>query len=581
MSEELRGLVTEAIEKDLDENVQENVMEAYIIGEDTDTGEVTITTDSWSLAATKVRESLSYESFDDELVEKSFKGSNQVMREVGDNAIGYHGLQFASAEDYVKPPYDPECLKKLLALDPVHWRSVKTKVKDSVGRGYRLEPCVQIMPNDAIDTESYSESAITQKECDTIKSGIQKFLDRCNDFVGFEGVLEKAALDYEGIGYSAIEVIRDTSGTVCGLEHVPAERIRVLRERNGFVELVDSMGKVVFYQMFGHKLLSKTRDIDGEPQYYDPDLDGPVTNTEWNLIDKDQGIRMNVSEVTPDVLSRAANEIVFKANGHPASVYYGVPDVIPAIPNLFANVEINDYQLQFFEHNTVPRYAILVKNASLSPDTLTLIKKFFKQSVRGKTHSTLVLPVKSVRGEVDIEFKALDTTDKEGSFMKARKENYQAIMTAHGIPPAILAIADSASLGSGKGTAQSDLYKSRIVTPLQRSWSADVNKIFRLGLGITCMRIAFSEWDLKDLKEEMEVLTGYNEVGALSVDEMRERASLGDPVKGGNYHVVQMSNGLFPLCQMTGEIIVSSNQSIAGPSDDSDLPHDEPPAESA
>ena len=49
--------------------------------------------------------------------------------------------------------------------------------------------------------------------------------------------------------------------------------------------------------------------------------------------------------------------------------------------------------LQFFEHNTVPRYAVVIEGAKLAKDVKDAIMQYFGQHVKGKAHKTLIIPV--------------------------------------------------------------------------------------------------------------------------------------------------------------------------------------------
>ena len=123
---------------------------------------------------------------------------------------------------------------------------------------------------------------------------------------------------------------------------------------------------------------------------------------------------------------------------------------------------------------------------------------------------------------------------QEGSFQDVRRNNQQGILTAHGVSPAIIGINETASLGSGKGLSQAEIYKDRIVTPMQSKWERFLNKLFRLGLGATRVGIKFSRLDIRDLELEKDVLSGYFDRGLLTANEVRRSAGLGDAYDGGD-----------------------------------------------
>ena len=364
-------------------------------------------------------------------------------------------------------------------------------------------------------------------------------------------------MDYEAVGWAAIEVIRSADMRVRRIAHVPATRMRVMKGWKGFVEIVDAAGDVtgmgmtggrlVYYQPFGEKVRSKDIDpLTKEPMEYDPKVHGEIDpqKLQWNLIDRMTGL-------PTDDLSKAANEIIWVPRHHSNTIYYGYTDVVPALGWLLANIHIRDYMLQFFEHNTVPRYAVIIEGARLAEPVKKAITSYFSTHVKGQAHKTLIIPIPAMRGEVNVRFEKLDADTKEGSFQETKKNNAQSIMTAHGVSPAIIGIAESSELGSGKGLSQAEIYKDRIVTPSQRYWARKLNRLFRTGLGVQLIALKFNPLDIRDMKAEQEVLTGYQAKGALTINQVRKRGGLGPPLPGGDRAFIETSAGIMFVDEMT------------------------------
>jgi capsid portal protein len=345
-------------------------------------------------------------------------------------------------------------------------------------------------------------------------------------------------MDYEGLGWGAIEVIRSRDKKIARLAHVPASRLRVLKGWKGFVEIVGPT-KFVFYQNFGEKLVSKDRNdsVVKRSAYYNPREDGPLKNASWNLVDKDTG------KPTAN-FKNSASELLWIPKHHSNTIYYGLGDVVPALGHILANIHIRDYFLQFFEYNAVPQYAIIIKGGKLTPEVKQTITKFFSEEVKGKAHKTLIIPVPATGGDVEVKFEKLSTDVKEGSFQATRKNNAQGIMTAHGVSPAIIGVNDAASLGSGKGLSQAEIYKDRVVTPSQKRWAGALNKLFRLGLGISLVRLEFDPLDIRDMQAESTLYGSYLDRGVLSINDVRKFAKLGDPIAGGERAFIKLGNNI-------------------------------------
>lgn len=465
------------------------------------------------------------------LRKKGFEGSTQDTSELG-------ATWSLTDEEVVEPPYPPECFANFLEADETLFRCVVTKVSDAVCRPYSISPTRSVRVDDT--AENLDEATITRSEFLTDKRKIERFIRGCHKIYGFRGVITKAAMDYENVGWGAVEVVRAADKTIVRLEHIPASRIRVLRGWAGFIERWEN-GDTRYYQVFGEKVGKLEKDpITGRKVFreYDPDIDGPnLSEMDWNLR------HFKTGEATNNFLE-SANEVLFFPKIHANTIYYGYTDTVPAVGAILANSYIRDYLLQFFEHNTVPRYAVIIKGAKIDDEFRKMIVEYFKDQVKGAAHKTLVLTLNSIGGKsVDVEFKALDATQKEGDFLKTRQEKSQQIQTAHGVSPAILGIVNNSELGSGKGLSQAEIYKDRIVTPSQDYWEDRLNRLFSLGLGVVNAGIQFSPLDIRDELMRAQIHQIYTQIGAETLNEVRQLERIGGPLDGGDTPFVRIREG--------------------------------------
>ena len=481
-------------------------------------------------------------------VMKSVEGSTQ-----NDDELGQQYLSMAATK-VVEPPYPPELLAAFLEVDSTHFRCVKTKAVDAVGREYSIEPVVNVVSDDEAkklvdfaDSEELVIPQFTQSQVEAESHKVESFIAGANELIGFEGVLFRACMDYESIGWAAIEVVRSADMKIRKLAHIPATRIRPLRGWKGFVEIL-SDAKYVYYQQFGEKICSNQQSrVSAKRQTYDPHAHGPLNpaTLNWNLIDKETG------EPTQN-FARSANEVIWIPKHHPSTIYYGYSDVVPALGDVLANIHIRDFTLQFFEHNTVPRYAVIVEGAKLAKDVKDAIMHYFSQHIKGKAHKTLIIPVPAMRGEVKIRFEKLAADAQEGSFQDTRKNNSQGIMTAHGVSPAIIGIAEHSELGSGKGLSQAEIYKDRIVTPSQRVWEHHLNRLIRLGLGTNLVALKFNPLDIRDREAEKNVFTSYLDKGVMTINQVAKRLGIA-PVPGGDRNFIMTGGGPIFVDELTAE----------------------------
>lgn len=511
--------------------------------------------------------------------EKAFEGSTQSQLEVKDSTIIESAFK---EEDIVCPPYPPECLADFLEADETNFRCIAAKVMDSVARKYIIEAKYSAAEADYSFDPSEESYKTDQKRFRAEVQQIQDFLDSCNILHGFVGVLRRACMDHEAIGWAAIEVIRSFDGSIARIEHIPATRVRVLSGWRGFVEKVDDgSNEYIYYQVFGEKYKVQADDPFNQGKKtlvpFDPakhSFDDRVPN----FVDRETG------EPTTDI-NKAANEILYFPRHHSNTIYYGYSDSVPAVGAIIANSYIRDYQHQFWEHNTVPRYAVIIKGAKVDDEFMKMVTEYFQSHVKGANHKTLIMALGAQGGRnIEVEFKALDVANKEADFLKTRDANSQQIMTAHGVSPAILGIVNNSELGSGKGLSQAEIYKDRIVTPLQEYWAEKLNYLFRQGLGILYARLKFDPLDIRDRYNEMQMLTGYSDRGQLTNNEVRRKANLGPPLPGGDISFIRIREGSFfkleDLPKLSSTIPLNNETQGGGnpPSDDNDTEQD-PPSE--
>lgn len=434
-----------------------------------------------------------------------------------------------TSQDIVRPPYSPDTLSRFLDLDEVHYRCVRTKVTDSVERPWKL-----------IRDENYG--SVEDSVVDAERAVALDFIDSCNHMHGFEGVLTCGCMDFESVGWAAFEVVRGFDKRILNLYHIPASKIRVLKGWRGFVEKGSSGRADRYYLPFGWKVLSPDRtNIYGYPLPYDPVKDGGIERGQWNLVSpKDPNERLGFREI-----EKSANEILFVPKFHPKTTYYGIPDFLSAVGSILCNIYIRDYTHQFFEHNAVPRYAIIVKGATLDDPVKKLIMSYLSEEVKGSAHKTLIIPIPSMAGDIEVKFERLDTDVKEASFQSTRSNNQKSIVISHGMFPAVVGIIENAQMGSGKGVSQQLSYKNRIVTPLQTRWQKTVRRLFRYGLGLKHITIEFESLDAEDLSEQTQNYINYVQNGIMTINQVRERGKIGPPLDGGDRAFVLSGNLMF------------------------------------
>jgi len=465
----------------------------------------------------------------EDLAQKS-KLIPKMKSEVVQSEIAARSSQFSSEamtkrREYIPidPPFDPNLLALFLEADEIHFRCCEVKTMDTLGRAYTFGlKDVELKPT---DEELAAEVAI-----------LKDFKTTCNKYDKFDGTIQQVSLDFESVGWGCLDVVRSMDKRASYISHLQAQRIKILPNFEGFVEEVAD-GKKRFYQPFGRKVVSANRaDIYGVPEDFDIEKDGSWDNAVWNLRDVD------TFEITTDA-SRACSELLYIPKYHPKSVYYGIPDYIPAIGYMLGNINIRNFLLQYFDHNAIPQYAVIIKGADLSEDVKNLIMAYFSRDVKGDTHKTLVIPIPAV-GDVDVHFERLETSGTSTEYETVRKSNQISIMVSHGVSPAIIGITETASLGSGKGDQQERNYIERLVIPNQIRWSGELNTFFAKGLGLKYAGIVLNPYSIAQRVEMLEKDIDVMNAGLLTLNEVRLRNNLGPKVDGGDRLFISSITGI-------------------------------------
>lgn len=361
------------------------------------------------------------------------------------------GLKDTFASQYgtysiTEPIYNPLSLSYILELNVYHLRCVQTKAKDTAGLGFDVTGKVEEDKNNA----------------ETIRETLANLPHVLND------TFYKACVDYETIGYACIEIIREdhkVDGELADLVHIPSIYVRVHSEGNKYLQMIGSQKR--WFKKAGYPF-----DIHCE------------TGDKFNLGELDEKER--------------ATELIFWANYVPRSVYYGVPDIIPALGAIQGDISRRDYNIAFFENYGIPAYAVYItgnydpgdlvdKNGAPDATGKTQmeweIERHFNDAVQNP-NSVLILsiPTANDEGEVKVTFQPLSVETKESSFRLYRQDNRDEVLASHGVPPYRLGIVETGNLGSNVAEESTKIYKSSVIEPRQFTIETLINQFVLVGV---------------------------------------------------------------------------------------------------
>ena len=381
--------------------------------------------------------------------------------------------------DVITPPYNMYELANFYDTNFANHAAIDAKVQNIVGLGYRFDITDRTMLNfEMADDEGKVERARSRIERG--KLAMRDWLESLNDDDSFVSTMTKVYTDVEATGNGFLEIGRTVAGEIGYIGHIPATTVRVRRLRDGFVQIIGQ--KIVYFRNFGAR---------------------------------------NKNPVTDDP---RPNEIIHIKSYSPLNTFYGVPDIISALPSLVGDQLASQYNIDYFNNKAVPRYVITTKGAKLSGDAEDKMFRFLQTGLKGQNHRTLYIPLPGDTENNKVEFKMepIESGIQEGSFKEYRKQNRDDILIAHQVPISKLGGSDSAAIASA--LAQDRTFKEQVSRPAQRDLEKIVNKIIREKTDI--LELRFNELTLTDEIAQSQILERYVKTQVMTPNEARERLDL-------------------------------------------------------
>jgi len=396
-------------------------------------------------------------------------GISKTSRQV----IEQHAGAFGNGK-ITPPPFDFWAAAQFLTSNTWHSRCVEIKAKIAAGLDWH------ILKREGIDP---AEGEVTGK----IRA---LFADPNDRHQEINDVAKCLFTDLEAIGNAWLEVVRDEQGEIVELWHVPAISVAIDARLRGYWQVghFGSHFEARFFKRFGD--LRPTSFEDAEPML--------ASETDFEML---------------------ATELIHFASYHPLGGQYGVPSWIAAALAIRENRAVNEYNADFFEHQTIPNKIIVFKGIVPDERTKKKLADYFEVGLKGRSHKPLVLSIDEVE-----EGQGIDITDlkigtggsTDGDFLGLGDQSRDEIIAGHGVPPQMLGIQAAGRLG-GKGSeegARRD-FKSYTIEPMQTGFERIIRKTLidgriktrdgggqrvtvQAGFGVTDARLKLRDFDLSD-----------------------------------------------------------------------------------
>lgn len=424
---------------------------------------------------------------------------NKVRRGVGGaESKQLENDSFVSGYDTFEveyPPHNLEQLAKLYEISSHHYAAVNAKVSNIVGLGYKLVENAKSKMQFETIADDKDKTKKVRKKLDIHKQQVLDKIESFNKEDTFTEVLVKVWRDYEVTGNGYIEIGRQRDGSIGYIGHIPSQTMRIRKARDGFVQI--SGFDVQFFANFG-----AGTDEEGQPK----PIDNPIN-------------------------SEVPNEVIHIKKYSPTSTYYGIPDIVAAQQAIAGNEFASRYNLDYFENKAVPRYIIILKNATLGASAEAKLLSFFETKLRGQNHRSLFIPLP--RGDkenpVSLDFEKVEAGVQDSSFNNYRKANLADILMAHRVPITKVSMAEGVSLAVARDADKT--FKEQVCAPEQRVFEKKLGRIIKELTDAFDLKL--NEMTLTDEDTQSKIDERRRKTGVETANEQRLRR--GEPaIEGGD-----------------------------------------------
>lgn len=381
--------------------------------------------------------------------------------------------------DIITPPYDVYQLAGYYDTSFANHAAIDAKVENIVGLGYDFVVADRTLMR--LEAESDQEKVgRARNRIERAKIELRDWMESLNSEDSFTTTMEKVYTDVQATGNGYIEVGRTTNGQIGYIGHIPATTVRVRRLHDGFVQIIAN--KVVYFRNFGAS---------------------------------------NKNPVTQDP---RPNEIIHIKDYSPLNTFYGVPDIISAMPSLIGDGFASQYNVDYFQNKAVPRYIVTLKGAQLSQEAEDKLFRFLQTGLKSQNHRTLYIPLPGDSDMNKVEFKMdpIEAGIQEGSFHQYRQQMRDDILIAHQVPLSKLGGGESANIAAA--LAQDRTFKEQVARPAQRNLEKILNKIIREKTDV--LEFKFNELTLTDELAQSQIMTNYVKNQIMSPNEARDALNL-------------------------------------------------------
>lgn len=390
-------------------------------------------------------------------------------------------------------------------------------------------PDVPVPTEAEIDAEKARVVAASRRE----HRQLTDFFENIGGRQSFTKIRKLARTDLETIGYAFFEVLRDSTGTIVELVHVPAFTMRLTAEEREPTIVTEPQKKGLFGYVQVRRRRSFRRYVQvldsGSVVYFkefgDPRL---ISRASGRVVPQNEG----------DALERnandgPANEVIYMRI-ESSRTPYGIPRWIGTLLSVLGQRQAEEVNASYFDNKSVPPLAILVSGGTLAPSAVQYLTDYMDREIRGAQNFHKVLVIEAVPAEgsaveggaakVGLELKPLtDAQQKDGLFLEYDERASDKIGTAFRLPRILRGV----TTDFNRATADAAMVatEAQVFAPERVDFDFMINRRIFADLGIRYWKFVSDSPPVGDPIERGNMVIGMVDKGLLTPAEGRDLAA--------------------------------------------------------
>lgn len=400
------------------------------------------------------------------------------------------------------PPYRPERVSTVIEESNILPQCIDCMVTNIAMYGYEVVPA-----------PGYNEETADSAEVSLLSSVI----DQANTVQSLMEVAEARTRDYERIGYSYLEVIRNRAGKVTMVKHAPAFYTRMTGRTSEPQVVTERLKRGDTYlKVDTIKRFRKFVQINGNIKVYFKEFGDPrhmnYQTGEYASAEKPVSNEFRATEILHEK----------QTSDDP----YGVPRWVSQLPGILGSRESEEVNLRYFEDNTVPPMIISVSGGRLTAQSFKNLEDLLQKRAIGKDRQHKILLLEAIAESVDLEGassvsfkidKLADARQSDGLFSEYDKFNSDKVRSAFRLPPVLIGSAENHTYATAN--TSSFIAEMQVFLPERMKHDAFLNNHLinhPAGFGLKTVQLKSKAPPLTNPEKLVQAFTAFNVMGAIT-----------------------------------------------------------------